>query len=228
MSSAADASEAAGAPLASPSSSSPSADALRSVCIRGVPGWSQLQPQQIRLTQLRKGMTNQLFIAERAQECSAESEEAAEYRRVVVRVFGLNTGLFFDREYEEYITRRLSKRGIGSRILTEFGSGRIECFLEGRTLDCSDLSEPRISFLAAQSMATLHSKTIPITASLIDRAKRKVQRDARKLLPEPMLAATASCDASTGRPAAAAQTTSCCPPPPLPPLLSLDLLAVAV
>ena len=179
---------------------------LRSYCIRGVPGWSHLTPQQIHLTQLKKGMTNQLFIAERAGGAAGAAAPASRagaaaavdavaaagggfgvslevFERVVVRVFGADTSTFFDREYEEYITRRLSKRGVGSRILTEFGTGRIEEFLEGRTLDCDDLSDPRISFLAAKALATLHSKHIPITAQLIDNAKKKVQRDARKLLP---------------------------------------------
>ena len=154
-------------------------DILRSYCIRGVPGWSTLSPANIRLTQMKKGMTNQLFIAERVMGGGG----GGEYVKVVVRVFGADTSTFFDREYEEYITRRLSKRGVGSRILTEFGSGRIECFLEGRTLECDDLSDPRISFLAAQALATLHSKHIPITAHLIDTAKKKVQKDAAKLLP---------------------------------------------
>ena len=154
-------------------------DELRSYCVRGVPGWSSVRPADIELTHMKKGMTNQLFIAERRDAAAG----SAEYGKVVVRVFGADTSTFFDREYEEYITRRLSKRGIGSRILTEFGSGRIECFLDGRTLDCDDLSDPRISYLAAQALAMLHSKHIPITATLIDNAKRKVQRDARKLLP---------------------------------------------
>ena len=163
-------------------------DELRSYCVRGVPGWLSVPPADIELTQMKKGMTNQLFIAERRDAASA----AAEYGKVVVRVFGADTSTFFDREYEEYITRRLSKRGIGSRILTEFGSGRIECFLNGRTLDCHDLSDPRISYLAAQALAQLHSKHIPITATLIDNAKKKVQRDARKLLPPHALLHTAS------------------------------------
>ena len=154
-------------------------DELRSYCVRGVPGWLSVRPSDIELTQMKKGMTNQLFVAQRVDADAA----TAEHSRVVVRVFGADTSTFFDREYEEYITRRLSKRGIGSRILTEFGSGRIECFLDGRTLDCCDLSDPRISYLAAQALAMLHSKHIPITATLIDNAKRKVQRDARKLLP---------------------------------------------
>lgn len=154
-------------------------DELRSYCIRGVPGWLSVRPADIELTQMKKGMTNQLFIAHRRD----ADATTAEYSMVVVRVFGADTSTFFDREYEEYITRRLSKRGIGSRILTEFGSGRIECFLNGRTLECDDLSDPRISYLAAQALAMLHSKHIPITASLIENAKRKVQRDARKLLP---------------------------------------------
>ena len=163
-------------------------DVLRSYCIRGVPGWSHLTPQQIHLTQMKKGMTNQLFIAERMGGAGGEdgvdgAPTVDVFERVVVRVFGADTSTFFDREYEEYITRRLSKRGVGSRILTEFGSGRIEAFLMGRTLECDDLSDPRISFLAAKALATLHSKHIPITAQLIDNAKKKVQRDARKLLP---------------------------------------------
>ena len=183
-------------PLLSPPSGSSlwsPLDVLRSYCIRGVPGWSSLSPSQIRLTQMKKGMTNQLFVAERLTGAGSQSHQAQQqqhveddsFDKVVVRVFGADTSTFFDREYEEYITRRLSKRGVGSRILTEFGSGRIEAFLEGRTLECADLSDPRISFLAAHALATLHSKHIPISATLIDNAKRKVQKDARKLLPHP-------------------------------------------
>ena len=188
-------------------------DELRSYCVRGVPGWLSVSPADIELTQMRKGMTNQLFIAERRDADAAR----AEYVRVVVRVFGADTSTFFDREYEEYITRRLSKRGIGSRILTEFGSGRIECFLDGRTLNCDDLSDPRISFLAARALATLHSKHIPITAALIDNAKRKVQRDARKLLPPTALLSHGGNSAHVnGSPAADSGDGSITSPPSSP------------
>jgi len=128
-----------------------------------VPGWNRLTQDDIHVEELCGGLTNKLY---KASLRDTTKHPAIQFPQVVVRFFGQDTDVFFERETEQQIARSLSDSRKGVRVFSmfkEFGGGRIEAFYNGRTLNCDDLSDPDISRKIAGSMALLHSLDVPIS-----------------------------------------------------------------
>jgi thiamine kinase-like enzyme len=135
---------------------------IREQCRACVPSWASVSDSDIIIEELNGGLTNILFTAHIADNVSLEEKQ---HRRVVIRFFGQDTEVFFKRESEQKIAKFLSDHGFGSRILgsfEEFGGGRIESFLRGRTLHCIELSFPNIYHRMAHSLASLHRLEAPL------------------------------------------------------------------
>lgn len=95
------------------------------------------------------GITNKLF---HVQTDGVDS--------VVFRRFGDNTEVFIDRDVECSNTLQLNGCGFGARLLASFANGRIECFLDGYTLDPADMRHPLMVPRVAKRLAEFHSSKI--------------------------------------------------------------------
>lgn len=82
---------------------------------------------------------------------------------VLVRLYGAKTEVVLDRQRDELVTVWLGPHGFGPGIYGMFANGRIEKWIEGRTLQpqdmCADLVRPHIAY----QLARLHAQKVPIS-----------------------------------------------------------------
>ncbi|XP_061375426.1 probable choline kinase 2 [Gastrolobium bilobum] len=114
-----------------------------------------LDANALQVIPLKGAMTNEVFQI-KWQTIAGESS-----RKVLVRLYGEGTDIFFDREGEVRTFEFISKNGQGPRLLRRFANGRIEEFIRARTLSASDLRDPSISALVAAKMKEFHDLDMP-------------------------------------------------------------------
>ncbi|VFQ80158.1 unnamed protein product [Cuscuta campestris] len=88
-------------------------------------------------------------------------------RNVLVRVYGEGVDLLFSREDEIRAFEYVSKQGFGPRLLGQFPWGRVEEFIDVRTLSASDLRDPDISSLIAVKLREFHNIGMPSPKSVV-------------------------------------------------------------
>ena len=71
--------------------------------------------------------------------CDLVDEDLADVteRRVLVRLYGKNVEVFFDRNLDQVLFVTLAERGFGPRLYGLFPEGRIERKMSTRVLSCS-------------------------------------------------------------------------------------------
>lgn len=111
-----------------------------------------LDLNQLQIRRLQGAMTNQVY------ECCWAPDGA---RKVLVRIYGDATDLFFCRSHEIHTFEAISKLGMGPRLLGRFPNGRIEEFLHARTLSAADLRNPAVSARIAVTLRRFHQLSIP-------------------------------------------------------------------
>lgn len=112
--------------------------------------------KNMEITPLTGGMTNDIFT------CSWQTRDGENPRKVLVRIYGdARSNVFFDREYEIRAFECISRLGKGPRLLASFPNGRIEEFLNARTLSPPDLKNPEISAKIAAKLWEFHHLDIP-------------------------------------------------------------------
>ncbi|CAE8715994.1 unnamed protein product, partial [Polarella glacialis] len=84
----------------------------------------------------------------------------------LVRVFGDNAALEFDRHAENVIYAALSEQGLAPRLLATFGNGRVEEWLEGRAATAAECRSVPVSQQVARLLARLHSFREPATETI--------------------------------------------------------------
>ncbi|KAE9617172.1 putative phosphotransferase with an alcohol group as acceptor [Lupinus albus] len=109
----------------------------------------------LQIIPLKGAMTNEVFQI-KWQTIAGESS-----RKVLARIYGEGTDIFFDRDVEFRTFECMSKNGQGPRLLGRFANGRIEEFINARTLSASDLRDPSISALIAAKMKEFHDLDMP-------------------------------------------------------------------
>lgn len=100
-------------------------------------------------------VTNHIF------QCRWQTRDEQKPRKVLIRIYGEAANSYFDREYEIRVFECISKLGQGPRLLGYFHSGRIEEFLNAKTLSAPDLRNPEISAKIAAKLWEFHQLDIP-------------------------------------------------------------------
>ncbi|KAF7836250.1 putative choline kinase 2 isoform X1 [Senna tora] len=113
-----------------------------------------LDANALQVIPLKGAMTNEVFQIKwpTTQETS---------RKVIVRIYGEGVEVFFDRDDEIRTFEFMSQHGQGPRLLGRFANGRIEEFINARTLSASDLQDPNISALIAVKLKEFHDLDMP-------------------------------------------------------------------
>nr|AFK37178.1 unknown [Lotus japonicus] len=114
-----------------------------------------LDANALQVIPLKGAMTNEVFQI-KWQTTAGETS-----RKVLARIYGEGTDIFFDRDDEIRTFEFISKNGQGPRLLGRFAHGRIEEFIRARTLSASDLRDPSISALIATKMKEFHDLDMP-------------------------------------------------------------------
>ncbi|GCA62556.1 hypothetical protein KIPB_004312 [Kipferlia bialata] len=98
------------------------------------------------VTPVRGGLTNLMYA------CAHNSI------RVVVRVYGANSDAFNERDGR--VTKALGEVGMGKQVYGFFQNGRVEGWIQGRTLQPGELVDPDIAPLVGTKMAELHTLSL--------------------------------------------------------------------
>ncbi|XP_072998975.1 probable choline kinase 2 isoform X2 [Typha latifolia] len=109
----------------------------------------------LEVVQLKGAMTNEVYQINWPTQ-----------RKVLVRIYGEGVDVFFDREVEIRTFECMSRHGQGPRLLGRFASGRVEEFINARTLSAADLHDPGISALIATKLREFHDLDMPGPKSL--------------------------------------------------------------
>ncbi|XP_062206770.1 probable choline kinase 2 [Phragmites australis] len=113
-----------------------------------------VDPRALSVSQLKGAMTNEVF---RITWPGGEGDQ----RKVLVRIYGQGVEVFFDRADEIRTFECMSRHGQGPRLLGRFANGRIEEFINARTLSASDLRDLEISALIAKKLREFHDLYMP-------------------------------------------------------------------
>lgn len=116
------------------------------LCIRLLPEWQNTPVEAVKVQGIDGGITNELFKVSCGHGMCA-----------LVRVYGTNTDVLIDRAAELAALKQLNALGFGAKVLATFENGRIEEFLEARTLTPDDLSHPTMVPKIAQRLAHFHT-----------------------------------------------------------------------
>lgn len=116
--------------------------------------WSNIQREDVNITDLLGGVTNQLLLIER-------KDGTSQLDKLVFKLFGQATIDFIDRMTENLIFSRLSSMEFSPIFYGVFENGRVEGYLPGRTLTLDEVViEPYLGYIAT-SLAQLHSFHFP-------------------------------------------------------------------
>jgi aminoglycoside phosphotransferase (APT) family kinase protein len=114
--------------------------------IAAIPGWED--EAEIKVALLTAGITNRNYLLQAGGE------------RVVVRVFGADTGLLgIDREAEEVAARSAAAAGVGPQVvafLPEAGC-LVSRFVQGATVPEEDLRRPHVIKAVVRSVRAIHA-----------------------------------------------------------------------
>jgi thiamine kinase-like enzyme len=106
------------------------------------PDWSTVKFEDVDFVQLSGGITNLLLVVEKKGSALASD-------KLIVRLFGLNTETFINRQMENIIFSNLSKLQFGPVFYGSFRNGRIEGYLPGFSLTPKQMTaEPNCSNIA--------------------------------------------------------------------------------
>ncbi|KAJ2380472.1 hypothetical protein GGI23_007781, partial [Coemansia sp. RSA 2559] len=78
-------------------------------------------------------------------------------RKYLLRIYGAGADEFLSRDKELHWLKKLASRRIGPQIYGLFGNGRLEEFLESKTLTVGDMCNASTSKQIAQKMCELHT-----------------------------------------------------------------------
>ncbi|XP_026659754.2 probable choline kinase 2 [Phoenix dactylifera] len=119
--------------------------------------WSDVvDSKALEVVHLKGAMTNEVYQIN----WPTERKDGVS-RKVLVRIYGEGVDVFFDREDEIRTFECMSRHGQGPRLLGRFPNGRIEQFINARTLSAADLRDPEISALIASKLREFHDLDMP-------------------------------------------------------------------
>ncbi|KAJ4794815.1 Choline kinase family protein [Rhynchospora pubera] len=129
-------------------------DEARKILLKLASEWGDVAASDSpEVVQLKGAMTNEVY--------QITWPGVGSSRRVIVRIYGDGVDVFFDREMEVQTFECMSKHGQGPRLLGRFANGRVEEFINARTLSAADLRDPEISSLIAIKMQEFHNLNMP-------------------------------------------------------------------
>ncbi|XP_044461585.1 probable choline kinase 2 [Mangifera indica] len=114
-----------------------------------------LDVNMLQVIPLKGAMTNEVFQIK----WPTKTENVS--RKVLLRLYGEGVEVFFDRKDEIRTFEFMSKHGQGPRLLARFPYGRVEDFINARTLSAADLRDPKISGLAAAKLKEFNELDMP-------------------------------------------------------------------
>lgn len=118
---------------------------LLSKCLSG---WNKKCASKARFRRIGGGITNEMVEV---------MHEKCVPQRIVVRRFGTEEveGIV-DRKEERQALPQISRSGFGAELLCTFSNGRIESYLEGRSLETMEMYDPKLKLEIARCLHRFH------------------------------------------------------------------------
>ncbi|KAL2649277.1 hypothetical protein R1flu_017405 [Riccia fluitans] len=127
------------------------------VLFRLAKNWTGIDDHRnVYLKPLKGAMTNEVY--ECHWPCTDKGEKP---RKVLLRVYGESADLFFSRDDEILTFEKMSQHGQGPRLLSRFSNGRVEEYLNARTLTAADLRNDKITDQIAMKLREFHELDMP-------------------------------------------------------------------
>jgi choline/ethanolamine kinase len=117
-----------------------------------VEGWQQPHEQEVSVSPITGGMTNDVFRCEKGR---------GPNRCVLLRRYGENTELFFSRDAELAALKHLASEGLCPRLLGEFEGGRVEQFVDASPFTPRHMRSRYWGTLVARKLSVLHRTDVP-------------------------------------------------------------------
>lgn len=128
--------------------------------------WKDVTPQTIGFKHISGGLSNLLYHISLPEDAIGGEKYRGEPKEVLIRVYGQTHG---DADQalaclitESVVFTLLSERGLGPKLHGIFPGGRIEEYINARTLQTHDLHDPLYSRLIAEKMAMIHQMEVPL------------------------------------------------------------------
>ena len=127
-------------------------DSIKRACILLLPAWHHLTTHNLSVSPISGGISNLLVKV-----YVSPSGDHPQVPPVALKAFGPRTELLVDRSREMRTLRRLNASGFGAKVLASFANGRIEEFLEAKTLLPTEMCSPDYIPLIARTIRRFHS-----------------------------------------------------------------------
>ncbi|KAI3495904.1 hypothetical protein L1887_38251 [Cichorium endivia] len=116
--------------------------------------WSNLDESHFTAEKVSGGITNLLLKV-------SVDEENGNTVHVTVRLYGPNTEYVINRERELQAISHLSAAGFGPKLLGVFENGMVQSFIHARTLEPSDMRNPKLAAEIAKQLNSFHQVNVP-------------------------------------------------------------------
>jgi thiamine kinase-like enzyme len=127
---------------------------IRKICRKKVPGWSEVQADQINIDQLCEGLSNQNFKVHLKP--AALESSAGLTKCVLFRIYGKDAGALYDLEGELEVVKLLSSYQIGPIVFANGDGWRIEEWHFSKPLPNRRMRNPAIWAQVAAQLGRLH------------------------------------------------------------------------
>jgi len=126
-------------------------DSIRRICQESVPGWSEVQPENIRIDQLCEGLSNQNFKV-----YLPAGQKAGLTPCVLFRIYGKDASTLYDLAAELEVVKMLSSYQIGPTVYANGDGWRIEEWHFSVPLPNRRMRNPAIFTQVAAALGRLH------------------------------------------------------------------------
>ncbi|KAG7888006.1 hypothetical protein KL936_004024 [Ogataea polymorpha] len=137
------------------------------------PHWND--ESQISVKQFTGGITNMLL------ECTMYHQNTESHEKVLVRTYGRGTGMIIDRDREFVSHLVINSVNLAPPIHARFGNGLVYGFIEGRSLEFTELADERLYPLIAAKLGQWHQQ---VQVDAIEECLAKLRREFRGSKPE--------------------------------------------
>lgn len=127
---------------------------LAKICAPLLPG--QVDASTCSITRLKVGNTNALSRLDAGDDC------------YLIREFGTQAALCFDRATENSIFARLAASGLAPPLIATFAGGRIEGWIEGAPCTAAECRRPAVYEPVARALVALHRFDLDASAAVDD------------------------------------------------------------
>lgn len=133
-------------------------DRALKICCEHLGGaWKKISVDQISVTPISGGMTNQLYCCSLPESFNLPEGEP---NQALLRLYG-DQWRDCDMSLQVKIFELLSERELGPKLYGKFDDGRLEEFLPAQSLTSAEMCDPKISQIIARKLARVHSLDVP-------------------------------------------------------------------